>query len=238
MRLGIMQPYFFPYLPYFALVAKTDVWVVFDITQYTPKSWMNRNRVLHPNHGWMYITVPLRSSSRNMKIHEATVLDLAEAHRSLTGKLSHYRKRAPHFEPVLDLVDQAFASATDNSLVHLNVGGLRAVCSYLGIPISCQIASEMNLTLGPVAHPGGWAPAISRALGATEYINPIGGRHLFDHREFSAAGTALRFLDMPPFVYRPSGYEFEPELSILDVLMWNDPNVVMEAIGSARLVGD
>ena len=47
-KLGIMQPYFFPYLGHFALIAHTDAWVVFDITQYTPKTWMNRNRVLHP----------------------------------------------------------------------------------------------------------------------------------------------------------------------------------------------
>lgn len=233
-----MQPYFFPRLAYFALVAKTDSWVVFDITQYTPKSWMNRNRVLHPNHGWMYVTVPLRSSTRNMKIHEARILDVADAHRSVIGKLSHYRKKAPHFESVQNLVNQTFGSLADNSLVHLNVRGLQAVCSYLRIPISCRIASEMNLALPPVPGAGGWAPAISQALGAEEYVNPIGGRQLFDPCEFAAAGTALSFLDMPPFVYGTPGYEFEPELSILDVLMWNDPDAVVEAIEVSTLVRD
>jgi hypothetical protein len=35
MKLGIMQPYFFPYLGHFALIAAVDEWVVFDVTQYT-----------------------------------------------------------------------------------------------------------------------------------------------------------------------------------------------------------
>lgn len=51
MRLGIMQPYFFPYPGHFALIAHVDQWLVFDITQYTPKTWMNRNRILHPRGG-------------------------------------------------------------------------------------------------------------------------------------------------------------------------------------------
>jgi hypothetical protein len=48
MRLGIMQPYFFPYLGHFGLIAAVDQWIVFDVTQYTPKTW-NRNPSLHPD---------------------------------------------------------------------------------------------------------------------------------------------------------------------------------------------
>jgi hypothetical protein len=50
-KLAIMQPYFFPYLGHFALISQCEKWVVFDITQFTPKSWMSRNRVLHPKQG-------------------------------------------------------------------------------------------------------------------------------------------------------------------------------------------
>lgn len=32
-----MQPYFFPYLGHFSLIASVDRWYVFDITQYTPE---------------------------------------------------------------------------------------------------------------------------------------------------------------------------------------------------------
>ena len=38
MKLGIMQPYFFPYLGYFELIERTDRWVVFDVVQYNTKS--------------------------------------------------------------------------------------------------------------------------------------------------------------------------------------------------------
>ena len=69
MRLGIMQPYFFPYPGHFALIASVDRWIVFDVTQYTPKTWMNRNRVLHPASGAMYVTVPLANASKAIWVH-------------------------------------------------------------------------------------------------------------------------------------------------------------------------
>jgi hypothetical protein len=235
LRLGIMQPYFFPYLGYFSLIANTDSWVVFDVTQYTPKSWINRNRVLHPERGWMYVTVPLHGSTRNMAIHDARVLSVADSHRSVLGKLSHYRHRAPHFARVCDLVEQTFASTADDSLVHLNVRALESVCSYLDIPFRYRLGSEMNLPAGRVTHAGGWAPLIAESLGADEYLNPIGGMDLFDRDEFAGAGVALAFLETPAFVYPTPGFEFEPGLSILDVLLWNRPDAVLEAIGTAHI---
>ncbi|RML56821.1 WbqC-like protein [Pseudomonas syringae pv. pisi] len=57
--LGIMQPYFFPYIGYFQLIAAVQRGLVFDIVKYKRKSWMNRNRVLGSKGDWQYINVPV-----------------------------------------------------------------------------------------------------------------------------------------------------------------------------------
>ena len=172
MKLAIMQPYFFPYPGHFALIARCDEWVVFDITQYTPKTWMNRNRVLHPDGGPHWISVPLANGSISIKTSEARVLDPAGACRSVLGKLSHYRRQAPFFKAVEDLVREAFALPTgDDSLVHLNLRGLDAVCGYLGLDFKRRIASELQLDLPAQLAPGDWALEIGRRLGAKAYLN-------------------------------------------------------------------
>ena len=232
--LGIMQPYFFPYLGHFSLIAAVDEWIVFDVTQYTPKSWMNRNRILHPASGWQYVTVSLANSSISIKTCEARILNRAEAKANILGKLSHYRKSAPYYRAVTAIVGEVFDAADDDSLVRLNVRGLAAVCRYLGIPFACRVCSELNLDFPDVMRPGDWAPEICGMLGASSYLNPAGGREIFDANEFRRRGVALKFAQPITFDYATGPYGFEPNLSILDVLMWNAPDVVADA--ARRLV--
>lgn len=92
--LGIMQPYFFPYIGYFQLIAAVQRGLVFDIVKYKRKSWMNRNRVLDSKGDWQYISVPV-CVSEGALIKDATIIDLACAHRRITNQLEHYRGKAP-----------------------------------------------------------------------------------------------------------------------------------------------
>lgn len=232
MKLGIMQPYFFPYLGHFALIAHTERWVVFDVSQYTPKSWMSRNRVLHPQAGWNYINVPLANSSIAITTREARVQDMSKTRASVLGKLTHYRRKAPFYEQVVQLVNRTFDAVAGDSLVELNVQGLAAVCAYLELPFDYAVCSELDLDLQHIDGPGGWAPAISRQLGASFYLNPPGGRDLFDPQDFARHGIRLGFLQFDEFRYDTGPYVFEPGLSVLDVLMWNSPQRVREVLTS------
>ena len=59
MRLGMMQPYFFPHLGYFSLVEHVDVFVLFDTAQFIRHGWVDRNRILKPGgEDWQYVRVP------------------------------------------------------------------------------------------------------------------------------------------------------------------------------------
>jgi len=225
-----MQPYFFPYLGHFSLIAAVDEWIVFDITQYTPRTWMNRNRILHPTTGWQFVTVPLSNSSRSIGISEAKVLNLLEAKISVLGKLSHYKKKAPYFEVVNKLINDIFDTAKDNSLVNLNVSSLNAVCKYLDIPFDYRICSELDLVLPEKLSPGEWAPEICSQLGAARYINPIAGQNIFDPSDFARRGVSLCFAKTEEFIYKVEPYQYEANLSILDLLMWNPPSVVSDVV--------
>lgn len=218
-----MQPYFFPYLGYYDLINRTDRWVVFDVVKYTPKSWMNRNRVLHPTHGWQYITVPVNRHSEGGLIKEVLVIDREAARRRILGQIEHYRKGgAPNFSAVRELIDACFSGTSEN-LTDLNVRTLQFVCAYLGIRFNAIVLSEAAIELPPIDHPGGWALEISAAMGAEEYVNPPNGRELFDADLFARRGIRLRFTDLIDFRYPCGRYTFVERLSIIDVMMWNSP---------------
>lgn len=230
LRLGIMQPYFFPYLGHFALIAAVDEWVVFDVTQYTPRTWMNRNRILHPRSGWQYLTVPLSNSSIHIRTSEARLLDPRAAKINVLGKIDHYRKRAPFFKPVCELISQAFDATSGDSLVQLDTNCLSKVCQYLGISFRYRICSDLMLDLPPNLGPGEWALEISTRLGANTYINPAGGRDLFSPTAFAERHITIKVAHFNGMKYATPGYQGESNLSIIDVLMWNAPGAVKSAL--------
>ncbi len=225
MKLGIMQPYFFPYVGYFELIRQTDLWIVFDTAQYIRHGWINRNRILHPSSSWQYIIVPTESHAQKTPISDIRIASDPRWRDRLFGQLRHYEKRATFYRSVLDLVSTCLVDP-ERSLCKLNVDSLAKVCEYLRIPFRYLLFSEMDLSLGPVEEPGDWALRISEALGATEYVNPPGGIDLFDRSKFDAAHIALTIQQPSNFIYECDGYQFEPNLSIIDVLMWNSPAMV------------
>lgn len=236
MRAGIMQPYFFPYLGHFGLIASVDEWIVFDVTQYTPKTWMNRNRILHPKDSWQYVTVPLANSSISIKTHEARILDIEKARQSTLGKISHYKGHAPYFYKVGEIIRNAFDSTKDDSLVSLNINALELVCGYLGIPFRYRRASELEISYPQDMGPGDWAPLICSEIGATEYVNPAGGREIFDRTVFAKKGVELYFSEFSAYEYDTGPYEYQPHLSVLDVMMWNSAENIHQQIANKTRV--
>jgi hypothetical protein len=62
---------------------------------------------------------------------------------------------------------------------------------------------------------------VSELLEATEYVNPIGGKELYKKEDFARLGIDLKFHEIDQVVYDQFGKEFIPNLSIMDVLMFN-----------------
>lgn len=232
MRLGFMQPYFFPYPGYFALIARADTWLVFDDAQMIRHGWVNRNRVLHPTEAWQYVRVPVAGHAREARIAEVEVADGAWAQR-LVAQLAHYR-RAPHYAPVRALVEGVGAKAHVR-LADVNVEALAAVCAYLGLPFTPRLHSTLDYDRTRVTGPGEWALEAGRALAATSYVNPPGGRDLFDAGRFAEAGIQLEILPWPATPYPQLGRPFEAHLSILDMLMFVPPDEVRERLLAAPL---
>ena len=223
-----MQPYLFPYLGHFQLMAASDLWVVFDSVKYRPKSWMNRNRILHPDEDleWRYITIPVNRSSTKLAAKDVTCDSDSGWKDLLQKRFSVYDGIAPNYEITMRLINEII-DFESNFLSNIAVHALQRVASELGI--STEIMLQSNLVPSDSAsHPGGWAPKIAKSLGAAAYVNPESGRHLFRKEEFTELGISLEFLSPHLPTYNQGDRKFVGSLSILDVLMFNDWKQVSE----------
>ncbi len=232
--LSVMQPYFFPYLGYFALIKHTDFFVSFDPVQYISKGWMNRNRVLKPNEGWQYLTAPVQKQPQNTLIKDILVVPGDEWKVKILRQLEHYKKRSPYYEPVNALLEDCFANS-ELSLSRLNLHYLNKVCAYLEMPFHYAMFSDMDLKLGSVKAADEWALRTTQALGATTYINQPGGRTFFNPAKYVEASIDLKFLDFNLTPYDQRRPAFEVGLSILDVLMFNSPEQVRAMLENVHL---
>lgn len=236
MRLGMMQPYFFPYVGYFSLIHATDCWVVFDTAQYRRRAWVNRNRMLSDNkEGWSYIRIPVAHSPRETRISDIRIDDTQAWIDQLIDQLQIYRqRRAPHYADVIDWLKPTLHKTLDidgpGDFSRTLISLLQETCRYINLPFPYQIFSRMNLNLPAELPAGEWALEVARLLGAETYINAPGGRELFAPRQFLEAQIKLQILGPRLTTYRQGRTEFIPGLSILDLLMWNSPAETLELV--------
>lgn len=107
--------------------------------------------------------------------------------------------------------------------------------SIHGDTIEYRYFSEIGAdVLGDIIHPGQWALRISQKLKADCYINPPAGRDIFVPGEYADAGIRLGFTKISNLVYDTTKYKYEPNLSIIDVLMWLPPERIIDYFNSDK----
>ncbi len=233
MKLAAMQPYFFPYLGYFDLINQADVWIIYDIAQYIHHGWVNRNRVLHPASGWWYIIAPLKNHPFTTPINQIDISREVDWRTRIFRQLQHYHKEAPYYAQVISFMEECLASSESN-LARFNGELLRKTCHRLGIETPIHVFSEMDLPVGQHKNPQDLALRLCLATGASEYINPPGGAGLYDAAAFREHGIQLTIQSFTNMPYACGRFQYEPALSIIDVMMWNSPEKIKHYLDTFR----
>jgi hypothetical protein len=216
MRAAIMQPYFFPYIGYFQLIASVDVFVIYDNIKYTKKGWINRNRMLLNGSDAMF-SLPLRKDSDSLDVVQREISPDFDREKLLNQLRGAYRS-APFFKDIFPLLEKVIQN-TDSNLFRYIRYSVEVVCEALGI--KTKIVTFSDLSVGRDLKSQDKVIAICKAVGADAYINSIGGVNLYEKKAFSENGINLSFLKPRPLDYAQFGGEFVPWLSIIDVMMFN-----------------
>lgn len=229
MKLGIMQPYFFPYLGYFQLIDSVKHFIFFDTPQYERRGWMNRNRILNPQGDFTYITVPTVKAPQSTAINEIGIDESQKWKEKILAQLAVYKKRANYYVNTVGVVEKVLFSEYAN-IAELNINSIKTVCEYLEVPFEYEVYSQMQLSIPPIQAPDEWALQITKALKYDEYVNAPGGETFFDKGKYDKDGVSLYFIqpELSPYVQKIG--HFVPGLSIIDVMMYNSPEQIRKMI--------
>lgn len=233
MKVAIMQPYLLPYLGYFQLMHATDAFVLLDDVNYINKGWINRNRILVSDRDYLF-TMPLKDASQNRRINEIERSPDKHWLKKFFRTVELAYKRAPHFEAVQALLQDVFNSPEQNLSAFLRAS-FKHIHRYLGvaeriIPSSSLFGGKELKGQERIVH-------IAKAVGAEHYVNLPGGRGLYNADFFARNGLALSFLEPALPEYQQFGAPFVPGLSLIDVLMFNENDVILHWLEQGVVIG-
>lgn len=247
MKLGIMQPYFFPYIGYFQLIAAVDVFLLYEHVSFRKRSWINRNRLLDKGTGKsFYFRVPLKNQSSNKKIGEVEIDNATPWRRQIISFLLYNYKEAPFFDENFSVVKEIVMDQSDR-LHEYNSRAIQQICNYLGIQTkivydgSHSSFSELEKNIPAHALENELENKSQRIIslcnyfGCHQYINLPGGKALYSKKEFEKFGLTLYFIEPDDFEYRQFHHPFQPYLSILDVLFHTGRNETSNALRNIKL---
>lgn len=224
-----MQPYLFPYLGYYQLATAVDHWVFFDDVMYIKQGYINRNFILL-NGAVHLFSVPISNQSNFRRINEHQAIPPFD---KILRIIAQAYQKAPYFSKIFPMVASVL-NGQETNIARMAGASLHAVFEYLGISIeaswSSAISGHQHLKCQERVL------AICKILGATEYVNPIGGVELYDEATFESRGIRLRFHHMRPVSYRQWDLPFVPNLSMIDVLMHNEPERVISLLHDYDLI--
>lgn len=225
MKIGIMQPYFFPYIGYFQLIKAVDVFVVYDNIKYTKKGWINRNRMLKNGEDAIF-SLPIKNDSDHLDVCQRELATDFNRDKLLYQFKCAYH-HAPYFEQTFPVIEHIVRYKETNLFRFLH-HSIAKTCEHLGITTAIRVSSDIAIDHDLKNQDK--VLALCEAVGANTYVNAIGGVELYDKGRFMGNGIDLHFLKTDEFSYAQLGDEFIPSLSIVDVMMFNPKEAISKML--------
>lgn len=237
MKIGIMQPYFIPYISYFQLINAVDKFIIYDDVNYIKAGWINRNRILVDGKV-EYINVPIKKASQNKLINETEVLKDKRIISKELKKVEYNYKKALYFKDGYDLFNNIMSSDY-KTISEFNTKSIKLICKFLNIDTEIILSSSLeknNKLKGEDK-----IINICNVLNASEYYNPIDRTDLYSVERFKENNINLRYLKTKDIRYIQSKNDFSKKnfksnLSILDVIMHNSKEEIQEYLSRYELI--
>lgn len=214
---SVMQPTFFPWLGYFDLILKSDVFVFYDDVQFVKQSWQTRNRIKTAN-GVIFLNVPTIKTNLDSNINRIEIDNRKPWNSKIKKTLFYTYQKSPFFDEVYPFFED-FLSKKYIFLNEFNSSFIIEICKMIGIDTKFYFSSNL---LSKENTKDKRLVDICNELKCNHYLSTIGASSYIEKNteggEFVKNNIELSYHNYSPVNYSQSFGEFEPYMSIVDVL--------------------
>lgn len=215
MIVSISQPTLFPWIGYFNLIKKSDLFVFFDIVKFEKRSWQMRNRIKKLDkygEGEVWVRIPTRLEKSNMLIKDVLIDNTQKwKNKHVTAFRSHY---GSNYDKI-NFLKQIYSKNWDK-LADFNIEFITQCCKFLDIKTKLLRASNLEV----VGKKSSLLLNICKKLDATEYLTTIGAKDYLENDSdiFKKENIRISYHNYKHPIYRQRGKIFIEQLSVLDLL--------------------
>jgi len=229
MTIGANQPYLFPYIGYWQLMNISDIYVIADSMQYIKRGYINRNNILINKNRHLFTLEVLG-------VHSTTPINQVKVGRNsnkIIKSIFRAYRRAPYFEEIYPMLEEILLNDEKNLAKYVGYS-IKSIVQYLDIDTKILYLSDLEGETSLKREER--VIDICKRLNTDHYINAIGGQKLYNKETFLKEGIKLNFIKTGNIEYKQFNNEFVPNLSIIDIMMFNSKEEIKEMLNRYELI--
>jgi len=160
-------------------------------------------------------------------------LNIANNNKKFLTAIQRSYAKAPYIEQIFPIL-QDIINYPDKNLASFIFNHIQKICNYLVIKpklILSSLIKKNNELKGEEK-----IINICKKFNTSIYINAIDGQKLYDKEKFEKEGIKLQFLQTKTLEYKQFDNHFIPNLSIIDLMMFNSKNQLKKMLNSYRFI--
>jgi hypothetical protein len=190
MRVAIIQPHFLPFIGYFDLMNRADLFIYYDTVQFVRRSWHCRTYITEQGTA-RWLSVPVRTAEGSRRpLCEVQWADDQPWRTKMVRRLKHCYSDSEEpylLKEILGLIQIGPASLTD-----WNIQANDLLAAALNIRTTSLKVSDLHPATGDkqqrIIH-------LCRELGATRYLCGPGSKSYVRDNDFAEFGIKIEWLD-------------------------------------------
>ncbi|MBI5042756.1 MAG: WbqC family protein [Nitrospirae bacterium] len=221
MKIVILQPGYLPWLGFFDLMRRSDIFLIFDDVQYTVRDWRSRNRIKTP-HGAMWLTVPVKSADARKKLIRDVKIDNTKPWQKKHFKsLKSFYSRAKYFKEIMELINGIY-KRNYTFLIDVDMDIILKIKEYLPLESSIYFSSEIP----SAGQKNEKLLSICKFLNTTRYLSGNSAKNYLKESFFTDEGITVEWHNYQHPYYNQLWLKeqgFISHLSIIDLLFNHGP---------------